>query len=93
MERYVVIYENEREDTTDTDLIKRHVEHLKELQAQKILLSCGPLQGSGKALLIFEANSKEEVEHKVQKDPFITCKWYKNYHIYKWLDKKIMEEL
>jgi len=93
MARYVVIYEKESPDTSNLDLVKRHVDYLKALQAREILLSCGPLKDSGKALLIFEANSRDEVEGFVSKDPFIILKWYESYNIYEWLDKKIMEEL
>lgn len=48
---------------------------------------CGPLKNSdGKGLLIFEANSQEEVESYVLKDPFIVQKWYPSYRIYEWIE-------
>jgi uncharacterized protein YciI len=44
-------------------LIKGHVENLRDLHSRGVLFICGPLKGTDKkALLIFNANSREEVE-------------------------------
>ena len=87
MAKYVVIYENERKDDLAPDLLKGHVEHLRDLHSKGILFMCGPLKNSdGKALLIFEANSLEDVKSCVLKDPFIAQKWYAEYRIYEWIE-------
>jgi len=87
MAKYVVIYEDERKDALALDLLKGHVEHLRGLHSQGTLLLCGPLKNSdGKGLLIFEANSLEEVERYVLSDPFIAQKWYASYRIYEWVE-------
>ena len=87
MAKYVVIYEGERKDALAPDLLKGHVEHLRDLHSHGILFLCGPLKNSdGKGLLVFEANSQEEVESYVLEDPFIIQKWYANYRIYKWIE-------
>ena len=87
MPKYVVIYENERKDDLAPDLLKGHVDHLRYLRSKGILFMCGPLKNSdGKALLIFEANSQEDVESCVLQDPFIAQKWYSEYHIYEWIE-------
>lgn len=87
MAKYVVIYEDERQDALDFDLLKGHVEHLRDLHSREILFLCGPLKNSdGKGLLIFEANSHEEVESYVLKDPFIIQKRYASYRIYEWIE-------
>lgn len=87
MAKYVVIYQDERKDDLASNLLKGHVDHLRSLHSQGILLMCGPLKNSdGKGLLIFEANSQEEVESCVLKDPFIINKWYASYHIYEWME-------
>jgi|AGTN01.3.fsa_nt_gi Uncharacterized protein conserved in bacteria len=86
MPKYVVIYEDERKDALAPDLLKGHVEHLRDLHSQGILFLCGPLKNNdGKGLLVFEANSQEEVESYVLKDPFIVQKWYAGYRIYEWI--------
>ncbi|HKL79541.1 MAG TPA: hypothetical protein VJ888_03780 [Mobilitalea sp.] len=57
MAKYVVIYQDERKDELAANLLKGHVEHLRDLHSQGILFLCGPLKNSdGKGLLIFEAN-------------------------------------
>lgn len=87
MAKYVVIYEDERKDALASDLLKGHVEHLRDLYSRGILFMCGPLKDSGgKGLLIFETNSQEEVESYVLKDPFIVQKWYASYCIYEWIE-------
>lgn len=87
MAKYVVIYEDERKDALSPDLLKGHVEHIRDLHSRGIIFLCGPLKNSdGKGLLIFEANSREEVEYQVLKDPFIVRKWYARYRIYEWIE-------
>ena len=90
MAKYVVMYEDEQTDALAPDLLKGHVDHLRNLHTQGILLLCGPLKEHdlyvGKGLLIFEVGSKEETENHVLKDPFIAQKWYAGYHIYEWVE-------
>ena len=90
MQKYVVIYADERKDTLAPDLLKGHVEHFRALHSQGALCLCGPLKDGeghfGKALLIFEANSRDEVENHVLKDPFIIHKCYASYRIYEWVE-------
>ncbi|MCL2459964.1 MAG: YciI family protein [Euryarchaeota archaeon] len=91
MAKYVVIYEDMRKDAVAPDmveiLLKGHVEHLRDLHSRGALFMCGPLKNSSeKGLQIFEANSKEEVESCVLKDPLIVHKWYASYHIYEWIE-------
>ena len=90
MAKYVVFYEDPQEDAVAPDLVpelvKGHVENLKDLHSRGVLFMCGPLKDSGdKGLLIFEANSQEEVECYVLKDPFIAHKCYASYHIHEWV--------
>jgi uncharacterized protein YciI len=60
---------------------------LRDLHSRGVLFICGPLKGMDKkALLIFNANSQEEVESYVLKDPFIFQKYYASYRIYEWLE-------
>ena len=92
MAKYVVMYEDERQDqkSLTPDLLKGHVEYLKNLRSQGHLLLCGPLKSHGynrgKGLLLFEATSQDEVEKYILKDPFIVQKWYASYHIYEWVE-------
>ena len=90
MAKYVVILEDEQQNELSQDLLEGHVNHLRHLCSQGIVLLCGPLKEHdcfcGKGCLIFQANSREEVEKYVLKDPFIVHKWYKSYRIYEWVE-------
>ena len=90
MAKYVVFYEDAQEDAVPQDLVpdlvKSHVEHIRALHSQGILFMCGPMESTGIAMLIFEANSQEEVEACILKDPFIAHKCYANYRIDKWIE-------
>ena len=90
MAKYVVIYQDMREDAVTPDmaesLVKSHVEYLKDLYSRKILFMCGILKDNDdKGLLIFDVNSKEEAESYVLKDPFIVRKCYSSYSISEWV--------
>jgi uncharacterized protein YciI len=90
MAKYAVIYEDMQEDAVTPDLgqdlVKGHIELLKDLHSKGILFLCGPLGKNGEmGLLIFEANSQEEVESYVLKDPLIANKCYARYRIYEWI--------
>jgi len=84
MSKYVVIYKDEQKDNIALDLRKCHEEYIIDLVSKKIIFMCGTLKGSGKGLLIFEANSLDEAEDYVLKDPIIIQKWYADYDIYEW---------
>ena len=90
MTKYVVIYENVEKDGIVKGLlphvVKSHVEYLKDLHSQGILLMWGPFKGCRNGLLIFEANSLEEVESYILKDPFISDTGYASYLIYEWME-------
>lgn len=48
-----------------------HRAHLAELAAQGLLVASGPLTGSpARALLIFQADSVQQVEQALAQDPF-----------------------
>jgi uncharacterized protein YciI len=82
--KYVVIYEEEQGGAPN--LLKDHVEHVRNLHSQRIIFLCGLLKDSGKGFLISEANSQEEAESYVLKDPFIIHKWYPSYRVYELIE-------
>ena len=63
------------------ELTKGHVDHIRDLDSMGILFLCGPLKGTEKGMLILNANTYEEAESYVLKDPFIVNKCYKSYII------------
>jgi len=58
------------------ELIKRHVEHLKELKNQGKLVFCGPFTDYPGGMVIFLAEDMEEAMNIAKSDPFIAsgCK-------------------
>ncbi|MBY9079202.1 hypothetical protein KIH86_24580 [Paenibacillus sp. HN-1] len=58
------------------ELIKSHVEHLKELKNQGKLVFCGPFTDYPGGMVIFLAEDMEEAMNIAKSDPFIAsgCK-------------------
>lgn len=58
------------------ELIKSHVEHLKELKKQGRLVFCGPFTDYPGGMVIFSAENLEEATTLAKSDPFIAsgCK-------------------
>jgi len=73
------------EDTFTPDMMdqltKAHVDHIRDMDVKGILFFCGVVKGTEKGMLIFNANTYQEVEGYIQKDPFIAHKCYKTYVI------------
>ena len=89
MEKYVVILKNKSSDTIDPAMNVRHCDHLRKLALEGTLFLCGPLIGHGGAMQIVEAESKEEAEAIIKKDPFISEGFYLNYDIYLLLEANL----
>lgn len=89
MSKYVVILKDKVSDTIEDGLNRRHVAHLKQAAIDGKLFLCGPLIGHGGAMQIVEAESKEEAEAIIKKDPFIAEGFYLNYDIYLLLEANL----
>lgn len=76
---YVMMMENKR--SLSLEVIERHVEHLKLLEAREALVLCGPLLDYAGGMVILRAHSKEEAELLASSDPFI-AEGYKTYTLY-----------
>jgi uncharacterized protein YciI len=81
MAKYVVIYKDRVRKGLTQDLIKKHIEHIKNLHKNGNLFLCGFLKKSDKAMLILEAESYKDAKDFVLQDPLIETKHY-NYDIY-----------
>ncbi len=58
------------------EIIKKHVEHLKELKRQNKLVLCGPFTDYPGGMVVFLAKDLEEATNIAKSDPFISsgCK-------------------
>ncbi len=73
---YVYLMNNQK--PLNEELIKNHVEHLKELKRQGKLVLCGPFEDYPGGMVVFQAGNKEEAMDIAKADPFISsgCKTF-----------------
>lgn len=73
---YIYLMNNEK--PIDNDLIKRHVEYLKELNRQGKLVLCGPFTDYPGGMVVIYAKDLIEATNIAKSDPFIMsgCKSY-----------------
>lgn len=64
------------------ELVKKHVEHIRNLDSKGILFMCGLLKGHESGMLILNAKTYEEAESYVKRDPLIINSCYKKHIIY-----------
>ncbi|TKC16416.1 YciI family protein [Robertmurraya kyonggiensis] len=71
---YVYLMNNEK--PVDRELIKNHVEYLKELKRQGKLVLCGPFADYPGGMVVFGAEDFDEATAIAKADPFISsgCK-------------------
>ena len=81
MAKFVVIYKDRVRKGLTHDLIRNHVEHIKNQHNKKILLLCGFLKKTDKAMLVLETESLKKAKEIISQDPLIATKHY-NYDIY-----------
>lgn len=66
---YVYLMSNRK--PINDDLIKRHVEHLKELSRKGKLILCGPFTDYPGGMVIISAENLTEATNIAKSDPFI----------------------
>lgn len=73
---YVYLMNNEK--PINQDLIKSHVEFLRELKREGKLVLCGPFTDYPGGMVLFLAENLAEAIHIAESDPFIAsgCKSY-----------------
>lgn len=85
--KFLVIYQDINTEDPFTmeeviDATQAHVEHVRDLDERGILFLCGPLLGKEeKGMFILNAQSYEEAESHVLRDPLIARKGYNTYLI------------
>lgn len=75
---YVYLMNNEK--PVDRELIKSHVEYLKELKRLGKLVLCGPFTDYPGGMVVFEAEDLDEATTIAKSDPFI-CSGCKSFEI------------
>ena len=62
------------------DIVREHVEHLRQLDEAGKLLLCGPFTDCGGGMVVLECGDPEEAKAIAQSDPFIR-EGYKTYEL------------
>ena len=68
--RYVYLINREKDYTIE--IIKKHVEHLKQLEKNDQLVLCGPFKDYPGGMVIIIAESYAEAKSIAESDPLIT---------------------
>ena len=73
---YVYLMHNNRD--LSLEIIKRHVEHLRELDTKGVLVLCGPFSDYPGGMVIVRAENADDARAFAEADPFISsgCKTY-----------------
>ena len=77
MAKFACIYEPEKNGIWTDDLVKNHVEYLKNMKQKGILILCGILKEKQGALILLEEKSFEEAEAHILQDPLVVNKCYR----------------
>ena len=80
MAKFACIYEPDENKNWTEDLVIKHVEHLKNMKYEGVLVLCGLLKEKQGALIILEEKSYKEAEAHILQDPLVINKFY-NYTI------------
>ncbi len=67
--RYVILINRQKDYSID--IIKKHVEYLKQLDDNRQLILCGPFKDYDGGIVIIKAESIEEAKTIAESDPFI----------------------
>ena len=86
MQKYIVLLKEKQKGTLNDDLLKRHIDYLRELNSLGQLHLCGPFQDDDGAIQIIKSNSKSDVEKIIANDPFIKEKYYQSHEIFRLIE-------
>lgn len=75
---YVYLMQNQK--PLNLDVIKAHVEHLRQLDAQGALVLCGPFSDYPGGMVVLKVESREEAQAIAERDPFI-AQGFKTYEL------------
>jgi uncharacterized protein YciI len=82
--KFAVIADYQPDDPKIPEVRPVHRQYLTELIAKGKLVISGPFPEVGGALIVLEADSKDEAEALVKADPFTQAGVFTSYVIYPW---------
>lgn len=81
MNKFVVFLKDKRQGKLDSNLLTKHIEHLRQLNREGKLMVAGPLKNNEQAMIILNCDDIDEAIKLVESDPFIKEKYYNSYDI------------
>ncbi len=81
MAKYILLLKNKRKVALTKELLQGHVDHLKKYSSKGNIFLAGPFKDNDGAIQIIEAESRIVAESIVQKDPFVSEKYYQTYEL------------
>jgi uncharacterized protein YciI len=86
VKKFIIILRNKRKGELQAELLRSHVNHLRELNKLGILFLCGPFADNNDAMKIIKANSFKEADKIANLDPFTINKYYLEYEIHELIE-------
>ncbi len=82
MKTFLAVLSEKQPPLFNDQLLKMHVDFLKQLKAKAHLIICGPFSDNKGAVLLIKADSLTQAEEIVKQDPFVSQNYYKRFTIH-----------
>lgn len=81
MKTFLIILKDKQREKSSPELIRAHVEFLKQLKKDGHLILCGPLANGRNGLIIIEADTINQAKQLIAHDPFLQTGFCQGYDI------------
>ena len=82
MKQCVILLENAKQENLQHDSIVKHTQHLQDLYERDLLVLCGPLEKSDKAIIVLKNVTLEQAQQIAENDPLIQDNFYSSHQVY-----------
>ena len=76
---FVAILSEKQRETLSDDLLRRHIDHLRQLSRDGQLVLCGPFEDNEGAMQVLATSSRKEADDLLRADPFVAERYYLSY--------------
>ncbi len=82
--RFAIFLDKNPKKEATKEIISQHIEHLRRLDAEGLLVLCGPFTDHPSGLVVVNAKDKEEAMRIAEADPFVVSE-VRSFEIRTWL--------